>query len=76
MAEDSTLTPTQQLADKIKKCKSHSALYKLWKERKNEQGDDVWPKGKLMEYLIVRAFELESKEKKPVHVSRALKKSP
>lgn len=71
MAEDSNLTQTQtkELEDKIKKCDSHFALYNLWKQRKNDKGDDVWPKGKLMEYLIVRAFELESKKEKPVYVS-------
>lgn len=60
---------TKDLEKKISECKYHYELKKLWKSRKDTDGKDLWPKGKLMEYLIVRAFELESSEAKPVYVT-------
>lgn len=59
----------EELVKKINVCTTHRDLRKLWDTRKDEKGIDVWPKGKLMEQLIVRAFELESKEPKPVSVT-------
>ena len=47
---------TKGLGAKIKDCKSHKKLKTLWNSRKNENGEDVWPKGKLMEYFIAKAF--------------------
>lgn len=60
---------TEELERKIKDCKSHYALRSLWDKRKDDNGNDIWPKGKLMEYLIIRAFELESVDSKPVYVT-------
>ena len=63
------MTKTKELEAKIKDCKSHKKLKTLWNSRKNENGEDVWPKGKVMELLIAKAFELESREDKPVFVT-------
>lgn len=63
------MNKTEELEEKIKNCEYHYELKNLWKTRKDEKGNDVWPKGKLMEFMIVRAFELESNEAKPVHVT-------
>ena len=60
---------TKELEKKISDCNYHHELRNLWKSRKDVDGNDLWPKGKLMEYLIVRAFELESSDVKPVYVT-------
>jgi len=47
---------------KIKKL-SHAGLFSLWKKIEAGTTDtDGWAKGKAMEYLIIRAFELEKAE--------------
>lgn len=63
------MSATKDLEKKISECKYHYELKKFWKSRKDTDGKDLWPKGKLMEYLIVRAFEIESSEAKPVYVT-------
>lgn len=60
---------TKELEKKILDCKTHHELKILWINRKDNEGNDLWPKGKLMEFLIVRAFELESSDVKPVYVT-------
>lgn len=60
---------TKELEKKISDCNYHHELRNLWNSRKDVDGNDLWPKGKLMEYLIVRAFELESSDVKPVYVT-------
>lgn len=60
---------TKELEKKISNCRYHHELRKLWDSRKDADGKDMWPKGKLMEFLIVRAFELESSSAKPVYVT-------
>lgn len=60
---------TKELEKKISECNYHYQLRELWNSRKDAEGNDLWPKGKLMEYLIVRAFELESSDAKPVYVT-------
>lgn len=59
----------EELEKKILDCKTHNELRELWNSRKDDEGNDLWPKGKLMEYLIVRAFEMESSAVKPVNVT-------
>lgn len=63
------MTKTEELESLIANCESHRELRKQWDNRKDEDGKDVWHKGKLMEIMIVRAFELESSELKPVYVT-------
>ena len=63
------MTKMKELEAKIKNCKTHRELKGLWETRRNDKGEDVWPKGKLMEFLIVKAFELESRKHKPVFVT-------
>lgn len=63
------MTKTKELEVKIKDCKTHRELKALWETRRNDKGKVVWPKGKLMEFLIAKAFELESREDKPVFVT-------
>lgn len=60
---------TEKLAEQIKACNTHNDLKTLWNNRKDVNGKDKWPKGKLMEYLVVRSFELESSDSRPVHVT-------
>ena len=64
-----TMTKTEILANKIKACSTHKELKTLWDSRKNTNGRNTWPKGKLMEYLVIRSFELESSKKSPVYVT-------
>lgn len=47
---------TEKLAEQIKACNTHNDLKTLWNNRKDVNGKDKWPKGKLMEYLVVRSF--------------------
>lgn len=63
------MTKTEELKKTIKDCSNHYELTKMWNTRRDEDDEDVWPKGKLMEYMIIRAFELESHPDKPVFVS-------
>ena len=63
------MTKTKELEAKIKNFRTHKELKTLLNTRKNKNGEDVWPKGKLMEFLIAKAFELESREDKPVFVT-------
>lgn len=63
------MTKTKELENKIKECRTHRELKALWNARRNDKGEDVWPKGKLMEFLIAKAFELESRDDKPVFVT-------
>ena len=41
----------------------------LWDSRKDANGKDIWPKGKLKEHLVLRSFELESLRRRQVHVA-------
>lgn len=63
------MTKTKELETKIKECKTHRDLKVLWNARWNDKGEDVWPKRKLMEFHIAKAFELESRDEKPVFVT-------
>ena len=64
-----TMSKTEKLAEQIKTCKAHNDLKTLWDSREDVNGKVKWPKGKLMEYLVVRSFELESSDSRPVHVT-------
>lgn len=46
--------------DKIKSYKDHQSLLKLWKQKKQGAIDSLeWADGRLFEYIILRAFEIE-----------------
>lgn len=45
----------ERIGSQDKKLKDHKELKTLWNTRK-KNGEDVWPKGKLMEYFIAKAF--------------------
>lgn len=63
------MTKTEELEVLIRNTDTHANLKKIWHSRKNDKGEDLWPKGKVMEFLIIRAFEIESKQEKPVYVT-------
>jgi hypothetical protein len=55
-------TKGDQHVERIRQYKTHAALLKLW--QKLQQGDPLpeWPAGRALEYLFLRAFEIEKVE--------------
>ena len=53
----------KKLVDAIGKVKDHAELLDLWNRHKENkltaEEDALWKKGKLLEYVVLRAFELE-----------------
>jgi hypothetical protein len=53
---------SEQYVALIRQHKSHSALQKLWASLQQGATLSDWPPGKALEYLILRAFEIEKAE--------------
>lgn len=53
----------------IRKVLTHEKLLEIWNEHKENREDDFWAAGKLMEHIVLRAFELESKDDDKIEVA-------
>jgi hypothetical protein len=51
--------PTPSYVARISKLTKRSDIYAFWQKIRNGQVGTSWPSGKALEYLILRAFELE-----------------
>lgn len=57
------MSKESEYKDAIKSYDNHDALLRLWKQKKKGEIDGTkWPEGKLFEYIMLRAFELEGAE--------------
>lgn len=60
------MSKAEEYEQEIRKRKSHSSLLKLWEDhKKNGFDDSFWKKGKVLEYVVLRAFELEIDKSAP-----------
>jgi hypothetical protein len=55
-------TKSDEYVERIRQHKTHAALRKLWEKIRQGEAIPQWPPGKALEYLVLRAFEVEKAE--------------